>query len=54
MDVTRCPIPPYSIRRGAATNLLSALRDDTVPSRPGVRASEHANFMSKVQRELRT
>ena len=24
-----------------------------VPSRPGVRASEHANFMSKVERELR-
>lgn len=23
------------------------------PSRPGVRASEHANFMSKVERELR-
>jgi hypothetical protein len=24
-----------------------------VPSRPGVRASEHASFMSKVERELR-
>jgi hypothetical protein len=24
-----------------------------VPSRPGVRASEYANFMSKVERELR-
>ena len=24
-----------------------------VPSRPGVRASDHANFMSKVERELR-
>ena len=24
-----------------------------VPSKPGVRASEHANFMSKVERELR-
>jgi hypothetical protein len=24
-----------------------------VPSRPGVRASEHANFMSKIERELR-
>ncbi len=23
------------------------------PSRPGIRASEHANFMSKVERELR-
>ena len=23
------------------------------PSKPGVRASEHANFMSKVERELR-
>ena len=24
-----------------------------VPSKPGVRASEHASFMSKVERELR-
>jgi hypothetical protein len=24
-----------------------------VPSRPGVRASDHASFMSKVERELR-
>ncbi len=24
-----------------------------VPSKPGVRASEYANFMSKVERELR-
>lgn len=24
-----------------------------VPSRPGVRASEYANYMSKVERELR-
>ena len=24
-----------------------------VPSRPGVRASEYANFMSKIERELR-
>lgn len=24
-----------------------------VPSKPGVRASEHANFMSKIERELR-
>jgi len=24
-----------------------------VPSRPGVRASEHANYMSKIERELR-
>jgi hypothetical protein len=23
------------------------------PSKPGVRASEHANFMSKIERELR-
>jgi hypothetical protein len=25
-----------------------------VPSRPGVRASEYANFMARVERELRT
>ena len=25
-----------------------------VPSKPGVRASEYANYMSKVERELRT
>jgi hypothetical protein len=25
-----------------------------VPSKPGVRASEYANFMSKIERELRT
>lgn len=36
----------------------SKLDDDwlyivVVPSRPGVRASEHANFMSKIERELR-
>lgn len=24
-----------------------------VPSRPGVRASEYANYMSKIERELR-
>ena len=24
-----------------------------VPSKPGVRASDHANFMSKIERELR-
>jgi hypothetical protein len=25
-----------------------------VPSKPGVRASEYANFMSKIERELRS
>lgn len=24
-----------------------------VPSKPGIRASEHANFMSRIERELR-
>ena len=46
-------------RDGIHLKMVSEKFDDdwlyivVVPSRPGVRASEYANFMSKIERELR-
>ncbi|HWB53649.1 MAG TPA: hypothetical protein VG722_05630 [Tepidisphaeraceae bacterium] len=46
-------------REGIHLKVVSHKLDDdwlyivVVPSKPGVRASEYANFMSKIERELR-
>ena len=46
-------------REGVYLKLTGEKLDDgwlyivVVPSKPGVRASEYANFMSKIERELR-
>ena len=46
-------------REGIHLKVISEKLDDdwlymvVVPSKPGVRASEYANFMSKIERELR-
>lgn len=46
-------------RQGVFLHVTGQKLDDdwlyivVVPSRPGVRASEYANYMSKVERELR-
>ncbi len=46
-------------RQGIHLKVISDKLDDdwlyivVVPSKPGVRASEYANFMSKIERELR-
>lgn len=46
-------------REGIHLKVVSDKLDDdwlyivVVPSKPGVRASEYANFMSKIERELR-
>lgn len=46
-------------REGIHLKVVSEKLDDdwlyivVVPSKPGVRASEYANFMSKIERELR-
>ncbi len=46
-------------QEGVHLKVVSEKLDDdwlyivVVPSRPGVRASEYANFMSKIERELR-
>ena len=46
-------------REGIHLKVISEKLDDdwlyivVIPSRPGVRASEYANFMSKIERELR-
>jgi len=46
-------------REGIHLKVVSQKLDDdwlyivVVPSKPGVRASEYANFMSRIERELR-
>jgi len=46
-------------REGIHLQVVSQKLDDdwlyivVVPSKPGVRASEYANFMSRIERELR-